>query len=115
MDAIQYIADKTKRYRRSGIGRFFSVLAELLSYLIFLVMLTAAFSLPGYLEKKLDIVEDEIGFYTLDPDEREIWKLIVQASLVVLSILPLFTAIVVRVARRRGKVLNEIYRITQEK
>ena len=109
-EALRLIAERTRSFRNT---RAVSLLTEICCYLLFLGFVALAFYLPGYLEMKLDAVEEEIGFYTLDPEDRKLWKLLLQLGLVVMSFFPLVTGILFRAMARMNRVLKEVNTLSE--
>ena len=107
-ETLRQIAEKTKSFRGT---RIVSLLMEISCYLLFLGFIALAFYLPDYLEIKLDVIEEEIGFYTLDPEDRPYWKTVVQLVLVLLSVFPLVTGILFRVLARKNRMLRAVHTI----
>jgi hypothetical protein len=107
-EALRQIAEKTKSFRGT---RIISLLMEISCYLLFIGFITLAIYLPDYLEIKLDAIEEEIGFYTLDPEDRPYWKTVLQIGLILLSLFPLVSGILFRRMARRNRVLSSIHAI----
>ncbi len=110
IEILQHIEEITKRFKKNTIAKnIFYITIEISCYLLCVCFLVAAFYLPNFLEMKLDVVEDEIGFYILDPDERNVWRPLVRTILVVLGLLPLLVAILLSALRKRNKVLQQVF------
>ncbi len=108
---LERIADKTKHYSKHSLFlKVVTIAINLFCCLLFLSFVVAAIYLPGYLELKLDEVEEQIGFYTLDPEEHPFWILVLRSVFIGLSLLPLTVVVLLRVLRKRGRILAEIHK-----
>ncbi|HVD99208.1 MAG TPA: hypothetical protein VNB90_13455 [Cytophagaceae bacterium] len=111
-DKVHLIAEQTKKYQHiSFLRKSFSTLLEILSYLLGLLILLAAFYIPVYLEARLDLLEDEIGFYTLDPEDRVVWKQYITLALAIISMLFFIIGILLHKVRKKTKTLNAVGKI----
>lgn len=109
-EILRKISEKTKSFRTVSPV---SILAEILCYLIFVSMVVLAIYLPDYLGSLLDKAEDEIGFYILEPDDRESWSLLLRITILAVSFFPLTIGILLRALSEMRKRLYAIHRMTK--
>jgi hypothetical protein len=108
---LQQITEKSKRYKSVPVA---SMILEILSYLIFVSLIVVAIYLPGFLELKLEVAEEEIGFYILEQEDREFWSSMLRIVLICLSIFPLVIGFLLHSIRRMKKKLREVYTLNSQ-
>jgi hypothetical protein len=112
---LHSIAEKTKRQKvRHIIMTSFSIFFEILCYLLFFALMTSIIFLPTYLGAKLEIAEEEIGFYILDPNEKEGWTFILRAVILFFSLFPLMIALLLHRLRSKNKLIHHVYMMSKE-